>query len=232
MAATLLNIHEFLFIPFDVIELATNNFSDECLLAEGSTFKVYKGKPLSRGWNMGWSIVARECVQENVMFNEMMFSKLLSHRNVVSLYKFTYPPSGDTMFYIYKYETNESLNKHLSDTTLTWMQRLRICVGVADVLKYLHYDAIDNHYVIHGNVKSSKILLDHNWEPKLNGFGFAVKVKKNQVYLTSKYNGSLQYMDPAYESSRGLTHKSDIFSFGVMLFEVLFGAGRSNHKKQ
>ncbi|KAD5802987.1 hypothetical protein E3N88_14347 [Mikania micrantha] len=107
------------------------------------------------------------------------------------------------------------------------MQRLRICAGVAHALCYLHFGLMDNYSVIHGNIKSSKILLDHNWEPKLHDFRCSVKVKRGQPYLTDRYNGTLQYKDPAFESTGGLTHKSDVFSFGVLLFEVLFGTKAS-----
>ncbi|KAJ0511663.1 putative protein kinase RLK-Pelle-LRR-I-1 family [Helianthus annuus] len=208
---------DYLYIPIEEIELATNNFSDENLLTRGSSFNVYKGQLLLQQGD-SVNIVARKCRQLAIFSTEVNVLKDLKHKNIVSTYKWT-----DKGIIINKYEANESLDKHLSSPTLTWMRRLLICVGVAHALSYLHYDAAENQYAIHGNIRSSKILLDHNWEPKLHGFKFAVKARKHHLHLTGKYNGSLHYMDPAYEDTRGLNHKSDIFSFGVVLFEVLFG---------
>ncbi|KAJ0736020.1 putative protein kinase RLK-Pelle-LRR-I-1 family [Helianthus annuus] len=212
-------------IPIEEIEYATNNFSDENLLTQGTTYKVYKGQLLLQQGD-SISIVARKCPQTVIVGNEIEVLRHLKHKNIVSIYKLVMKviDEDDVVFIIInKYEANQSLDKHLSSPTLTWMQRLLICAGVAHALSYLHYDAQENHYVIHGNIRSSKILLDHNWEPKLHGFKFAVEARKHHLHLTGKYNGSMHYMDPAYEGTRGFNHKSDIFSFGVVLFEVLFG---------
>ncbi|KAJ0511676.1 putative protein kinase RLK-Pelle-CR4L family [Helianthus annuus] len=211
---------ESLEIPIEEIELATNNFSDENLLTRGSSFEVYRGQLLLQQGD-SINIVARKCPQRLIAINEIILLKNLEHKNIISIYKLADTEDEGTI--INKYEANESLDKHLSSPTLTWMRRLLICVGVARALSYLHYDAKENHYVIHGNIKSSKILLDHNWEPKIHGFKFAVQARKHHLHLTGKYNGSLHYMDPAYEDTKGLNHKSDVFSFGVVLFEVLFG---------
>ncbi|KAD3337573.1 hypothetical protein E3N88_33093 [Mikania micrantha] len=209
----------FLSISVDEVVLATNRLSSENLLTQGTSYDVYKGQ-LSQSGDL-IDIVARDCVEARLALNELVILKNLNHKNIMTLFKIYISNTRYVM--INKYEANGSLNKHISDPTLTWMHRLRICVGVAHALKYLHYDAEDNHYVIHGNIKSSKILLGHDWEPKLHGFAFAVRAKKGNLHLTSKYNGSIQYMDPTYENTGGLTHKSDVFSFGVLLFEVLFG---------
>ncbi|KAJ0511690.1 putative protein kinase RLK-Pelle-CR4L family [Helianthus annuus] len=208
-------------IPIEKIEYATNNFADENLLTRGSSFHVYKGQLLLQQGDDSINIVARKCKELSIGINEIILLKDLEHKNIISIYKLA--DTKDEGIIINKYEANESLNKHLSSPMLTWMRRLLICVGVARALSYLHYDAKENHYVMHGNIRSSKILLDHNWEPKLHGFKFAVKARKHHLHLTGKYNGSLHYMDPAYEDTRGLNHKSDVFSFGVLLFEVLFG---------
>ncbi|KAI7731914.1 hypothetical protein M8C21_027235, partial [Ambrosia artemisiifolia] len=207
-------------IPIEEIKLATNNFADENLLTRGTSYQVYKGQLSQQSGDL-INIVARKSRQLSIVGNELAVLTDLNHKNIVSVFKWTVDEDETTI--INKYEANESLNKHISSPTLTWMQRLRICVGVAHTLGYLHHDAYENYHVIHGNIKSSKILLDHNWEPKLHGFGFAVELRKHELHLTSNYNRSLHHMDPAYEDTRGFNHKSDIFSFGVLLFEVLFG---------
>ncbi|KAL8239285.1 hypothetical protein R6Q59_015852 [Mikania micrantha] len=223
---------QYLHIPFEEIESTLNNST---FLKQGASFKVYKGEFVQSGESI--DIVARKCMQPYLWLNELTISKDLNHKNIVSVFMISGMEDEDEdededvnanananeVIIMNKHEANGSLEKHLSSPTLTWMQRLRVCVGVADALNYLHNDAQDNHYVIHGNIKSSKILLDHKWEPKLHGFAYAVRAKKLHLHFTNKYNGSLPHMDPAYETTGGLTHKSDIFSFGVLLFEVLFG---------
>ncbi|XP_076956573.1 receptor-like protein kinase HERK 1 [Bidens hawaiensis] len=207
---------DLLYIPYAEIESATNNFADENLLTQGTYCKVYKGQLLQSEELI--NIVVRKSRQQFLTFNELMFYKGLKHKNIDSVLKIA-STENETLI-IQKYEVNESLNKHLSGLTLTWMRRLHICVGVARALKSLHYD----YNIIHGNIKSSKILLDHNWEPKLHGFAFAVADEHDGPKSTSKYLRALQYLDPAHENTHNyVTNKSDIFSFGVLLFEVLFG---------
>ncbi|KAL8251419.1 hypothetical protein R6Q59_035112 [Mikania micrantha] len=207
-------------IPLKEIASATNNFANENIIARGSYAFFYKGA-LSDSSGDLIRIVVRRCLQpiQGVILNDVTMYKNLKHKYIISLYKV-----ADTRYEAYtihKYESNESLDKHL--TTLSWMQRLQICAGVAHALRYLHFGLKDDYSVIHGNIKTSKILLDHNWEPKLHDFRCAGKVKRHHLYLIREYNGTLQYMDPAFETTGGLTHKSDVFSFGVLLFEVLFG---------
>ncbi|KAI7731909.1 hypothetical protein M8C21_027230, partial [Ambrosia artemisiifolia] len=189
-----------LYIPREEIELATNNFANENLLTRGSSCEVYNGQLSQSGDFI--NIVARKCRQVSIFASELAVLQHLKHKNIVSVFKYTESKDADAGIIINKYEANESLNKHINSPTLTWMQRLRICVGVAHALGYLHHDAYQNHYVIHGNIKSSKILLDHNWEPKLHGFGFGVKLRTHELHLTNNYNCSLHHMDPAYEDTR------------------------------
>ncbi|KAL8199928.1 hypothetical protein R6Q57_013496 [Mikania cordata] len=207
------------------IASATNNFADENIIARGSYGHVYKGSLLDHSGYLIRIVVRRSLrPKESFVVNDLKMYKNLKHKYIISPLKVDYH-TYDQVYTIHKYEANESLDKHL--TTLSWMQRLQICAGVAHALRYLHYGLKDDCSVIHGNIKSSKILLDHNWESKLHDFRCATKVKRHHLYLTSGYCGTLQYMDPAFESTGGLTHKSDVFFFGVVLFEVLFGTKAS-----
>ncbi|XP_071720412.1 uncharacterized protein [Rutidosis leptorrhynchoides] len=216
---------EFLELPLEDIELATNNFSDgnqitESHISSRSSSKFYKGQ-LEKSSGETINIVVQRSPQPARVINEVYMSRY-KHKNILSTYKMSETDDWELLI-VNKDEASERLDRHLSGSTLTWIQRLKICVGVADALSYLHFDAEVNHTVIHCDINSSNILLDRNWEPKLKGFQFAVRTKKHHLQLISKYNGALQYMDPAYEKTKGLTHKSDVFSFGVVMFEVLFG---------
>ncbi|GKA74448.1 kinase-like domain, phloem protein 2-like protein [Tanacetum coccineum] len=206
-------------IPYEELALATNNFSDANRIKQATSVELYKGHILqSEEWT---NIIARKSQEQRIILNEVMLSYHLEHKNVVSIFKIC-EDNSDMIIIVNKHEANGSLDNHLSGSSLSWIQRLRICLGVARALSYLHYDIGFGLSVIHGNIKSSKILLNDKWEPKLSGFGFSIILAQSQHLYLSKYNGTPQYMDPAYQTG-GLSFKSDVFSFGVLLFEVLFG---------
>nr|XP_043628023.1 probable receptor-like protein kinase At2g23200 [Erigeron canadensis] len=218
-------------IPFNEILSATNNFSDENLIGQGSVKKVYKGQLVRSGEVIDVAILRylQPMMMNDPMMNEMKIIHNLKHKNVVSMVgfeKFVMHTTNVNVI-VTKREANGSLDAHLSSPSLMWMQRLNICVGVAHVLSYIHKDVGDDQCsLIHGNVKSSTILLDENWEPKLSGFRCCMKTplaRRHHIFLTKDYRATPQYMDPQYEKTGGVTQKSDVFSFGVVLFEVLFG---------
>ncbi|KAJ0447899.1 putative protein kinase RLK-Pelle-L-LEC family [Helianthus annuus] len=106
-----------LLIPIEEIELATNNLTDENLLTRGTSFDVYKGQLLQSEDLI--KIVARKCREFSIILNEIILLKDLKHKNIVSIYKLA--GTEDEVIIINKYEANESLDKHLSSPTLTWM---------------------------------------------------------------------------------------------------------------
>ncbi|GJW86334.1 kinase-like domain, phloem protein 2-like protein [Tanacetum coccineum] len=211
---------------FEDIESATNNFASEYIIREDTAKWVYQGRMLHSG--QFTDIVVRGIYpqykkEENKKFRmEKSMLSSLSHTNVVSVIGCS---DNDNMFIIYKKEANGSLDKYLSDETLSWMQRLKICLGVANALSYIHYDAGRDFSVIHCNIRSSKILLDDKWEPKLSGFEFSLKntiPRRHRLLLTRDIVKNV-YLDPKYRKTGGVTHKSDMYSFGVVMFEVLCG---------
>ncbi|PWA96206.1 serine/threonine-protein kinase, active site protein [Artemisia annua] len=193
-------------LPMSELRLATNNFSEENLMKQTPSVVLYKGHLDQSGQSI--PIVVRRYTNPDVQWNEAWISLVTLHKNVATLFK---------------YEVNESLDKHLSGSTLTWTQRLHICVDLARGLSHIHNGDRVGNSIIHGNIKSSKILLNQNWEPTLHGLRADMMIKKHGVHNPSNYDGTLQYTDPAYEKTRGLSHKSDVYSFGVVLFEVLLG---------
>nr|GEV28949.1 receptor-like protein kinase HERK 1 [Tanacetum cinerariifolium] len=205
---------------------ATNNF--ENLIGKGGFGKVYKGNLLWTGKRI--DIAARrlhsDYGQGDLEFwNEISMLALsgLKHDNLV--YFVGYCDEDGQKIIVTKYEAKQSLDVHLKDSNLTWTQRLQICVGIAHALSYIHYDQGHDLSVIHRNIKSSKVLLDEKWEPKLSGFGISLKNSKarRHRYLLAEVIGTIGYVDPTYEKTGFVTHKSDVFSFGVLLFEVLCG---------
>ncbi|GJW72650.1 kinase-like domain, phloem protein 2-like protein [Tanacetum coccineum] len=214
-------------LSYQELESATNNFDEE-------------NRVNKNGWNFSGRLLRSEQFidifvksyksdfpkDESKMFRvELSMLSSLKHKNLVSLIGFYDETMAQSKAIIYKREANGSLQKYLSDQTLTWMQRLKICVGVANALSYIHYDIGRDFSVIHCNIKSSIILLDDKWEPKLSGFELSLKTtvaRRHRLLLTRDIIENA-YLDPKYKKTGGVTHKSDVYSFGVVLFEVLCG---------
>ncbi|KAL8259753.1 hypothetical protein R6Q59_027706 [Mikania micrantha] len=162
-------------IPLKDIKDATNNFADENLIRqEDGKRKIYKGLLLSRS-EQHIDIVAVCFDRKNTWRRKTEFMKEitmlcgLNNQNLASIVGFC--EEDGEMIIITKFEPKGSLDQYLSDpTTLTWTQRLQICLGIAHALSYIHYHKGRSFSIIHTNVKSSKILLDDKWEPKLFGF--------------------------------------------------------------
>ncbi|PWA81376.1 protein kinase-like domain, Concanavalin A-like lectin/glucanase domain protein [Artemisia annua] len=213
-------------LNFEDVESATNNFAAENIIEEFKLGIIYKGRLLQSEQFID-IIVKRfdtSCIKDEnkKIWTEISMLSSLKHKNIMSLIGFC--DMEYVKMIIYK-AASPSLKTYLSDQTLTWMQRLKICVGVANALSYLHYDPGRDFSVIHCNIRSSTILLDDKWEPKLSGFELSLKntVARRQHLLFTRDIGKNVYLDPKYRKTGGVTHKSDVYSFGVVLFEVLRG---------
>nr|GEU35213.1 kinase-like domain-containing protein [Tanacetum cinerariifolium] len=208
----------------DVLD-ATNNFDDEKLIGEGGFVRVYKGILLQSGKSIAARRFHRHYAQGGVEFwKEIMMLHNLKHKNVVKIIGFC--DEDDEKIIINKYEANGSLDQYLSNPSITWMQRLQICVDVAHALKYIHYHDQRDLSVVHRNIKSSKILLNKNWKPKLYGFEISLNHAKGRRHLAlfaKEDIGTIGYVDPMYKKTGLVSHKSDVYSLGVVLFEVLCG---------
>ncbi|XP_071719546.1 uncharacterized protein [Rutidosis leptorrhynchoides] len=214
-------------IPLKDVLKATNNFADENIIGQGGFGKVYKGSLL---WSGQQTVIAArrlhyEYGQGDLEFwREILMLSDLKHENLVCFIGYC-DEKGEKII-INKHEINESLEKHLKDSNLTWMQRLQICVGVARAMSYIHFDDGRDYSAIHRNIKSSKILLDDNWKPKLSGFEHALRNtsnRKHRLLLADQIIGTIGYADPTYEKTGFVNHKSDVYSLGVVLFEILCG---------
>ncbi|GJX07203.1 receptor-like protein kinase FERONIA, partial [Tanacetum coccineum] len=149
----------------------------------------------------------------------------LHHCHLVSLIGFC--DDNKEMIIVYDYMPHGTLYDHLHKhmTPLSWVQRLKISIGAARGLDYLHTGIGTQHGIIHRDVKSSNILLDENWEAKISDFGLS-KVGPTNLSLSSidaSVKGTFGYLDPEYFYTSKVTRKTDVYAFGVVLFELLSG---------
>ncbi|GKD50636.1 kinase-like domain, phloem protein 2-like protein [Tanacetum coccineum] len=109
---------------------------------------------------------------------------------------------------------------------LTWVRRLEICVGLAHALSYIHHDETRDFSVIHRDIRSFTIQLNDDWEPKLSNFERSMKIEaseRHHSFHTNTLEYTNGYGDPTYLETKSVNHKSDIYSYGIVLLEVLCG---------
>ncbi|GKC80206.1 kinase-like domain, phloem protein 2-like protein [Tanacetum coccineum] len=176
------------------ILFATYNFSEKNHISSSRIAKTYKGQ--IRRWSHKRIKIDAEryYTKEEEMFWMQLFTlSSLKHQNLRSLVGFC--DEDDEKIIIYRHETTRGmLNQYLSDPLLlTWVQRLKICVGLAKALSYIHYDETRDFSVIHRMINSFAVQLDTDWEPKLYHFGHSMKIKASQRHHS--FHTNLKYVD-------------------------------------
>ncbi|PWA61113.1 protein kinase-like domain-containing protein [Artemisia annua] len=210
--------------------MAVGNFSLDQLAGGGGFGSVYKGQ-LSERWQNRTVAIKRLNQKgyqgKNEFRNELELIFRFQHVNIIPF--IGYCDQGNEMIIITEYAVNGSLDRHLEDPKkrggLTWEQRLRICLGAARGLDYLHSGSGKNKKVVHRDVKSGNILLGENLEAKICDFGMSRADPKNKesTGIYTKAAGTSYYIDPVYQESGKLRTQSDVYSFGVVMFEMLSG---------
>ncbi|XP_071687685.1 probable receptor-like protein kinase At5g61350 [Rutidosis leptorrhynchoides] len=155
------------------------------------------------------------------------------HRNIVTLLGLC--DEGTEMILVFEYPSNGNLYDYLinikESPILTWTQRLRICLDIAYGLKYLHYEMENGKVIIHGDLKSKCIGLDENWGAKIVQFGLCeyLRPKDEDVVHFKNSFGANSYRDPEFVTTRNLKRESDVYSLGVVMFEILCGRTADDH---
>ncbi|XP_054817128.1 uncharacterized protein LOC129316778 [Prosopis cineraria] len=211
---------------FDLATIAnaTSDFSKKNKLGEGGFGPVYWGKLLN-GQEIAVKRLSIKSRQGLVEFkNEVKFIAKLQHRNLVKLLGCCI--HGQEKMLVYEYMPNRSLNAFIFDKTkgelLDWSRRFHIIIGIGRGLMYLHQDS--RLRIIHRDLKASNILLDDKFIPKISDFGLAKTFEGEQTEgNTNRVMGTYGYMAPEYAADGLYSIKSDVFSYGILVLEIICG---------
>ncbi|XP_042377153.1 G-type lectin S-receptor-like serine/threonine-protein kinase RKS1 isoform X2 [Zingiber officinale] len=213
---------ESLLFDLEAIRIATDNFSNRNKLGEGGFGTVYKGT-LENGEHVAVKRLSKSSGQGlDELKNEVFLVAKLQHRNLVRLLGCCL--DSEEKLLIYNYLANTSLDKFLFDNSkrkqLDWARRFKIIEGISRGLLYLHEDSPLK--IIHRDLKASNILLDANMDPKISDFGLAKLFGVDETQgNTRRIAGTFGYMAPEYALHGLFSVKSDVYSYGVLVLEIL-----------
>lgn len=207
---------------YDELAGITGGFSAENVIGEGGFGKVYMGalgdgrrvavKQLKVGGGQG----------EKEFRAEVEIISRIHHRHLVTLVG--YCVTENHRLLVYEFVCNNTLEHHLHGKgrpVMDWPKRMKIAIGSARGLTYLHQDC--HPRIIHRDIKSANILMDDAFEAKVADFGLAKLTNDSMTHVSTRVMGTFGYMAPEYASSGKLTDRSDVFSFGVVLLELITG---------
>ncbi|KAJ4714862.1 Protein kinase family protein [Melia azedarach] len=206
------------------LELSTNGFSDENVIGEGGYGIVYYGVLEDNTKVAVKNLLNNRGQAEREFKVEVEAIGRVRHKNLVRL--LGYCAEGAHRMLVYEYVNNGNLEQWLHGdvgpcSPLTWEVRINIILGMAKGLSYLH-EGLEPK-VVHRDIKSSNILLDKQWNPKVSDFGLAKLLGSESSYITTRVMGTFGYVAPEYASTGMLNERSDIYSFGILIMEVLSG---------
>ncbi|KAG9449944.1 hypothetical protein H6P81_009909 [Aristolochia fimbriata] len=206
----------------------TNGFSREYVIGEGGFGCVYKGKLLDGREVAVKQLKAGSGQGEREFMAEVEIISRVHHRHLVSLVGYCIAEHHRLL--VYEFVPNGTLESHLHDIVsgagrgqyvMEWSKRMKISIGSAKGLAYLHEDC--HPRIIHRDIKSANILLDNYFEAQVADFGLAKLTNDTHTHVSTRVMGTFGYMAPEYASSGKLTDRSDVFSFGVVLLELVTG---------
>ncbi|KAK7243957.1 hypothetical protein RIF29_38772 [Crotalaria pallida] len=210
---------------------ATDDFSPANKIGEGGFGSVYKGR-LKNGKFAAIKVLSAESRQGVKEFlTEINTIAEIQHENLVKLYGCCVERNNRIL--VYNYLENNSLAQTLlggghSSLYFDWRTRCGICIGVARGLAFLHEEV--RPLIVHRDIKASNILLDKDLTPKISDFGLAKLIPPNMTHVSTRVAGTLGYLAPEYAIGGKLTRKADIYSFGVLLVEIVSGRNNTNSR--
>ncbi|KAH9626981.1 hypothetical protein KSS87_017832 [Heliosperma pusillum] len=220
------NIRQF---SYNDLRAATDNFNLNNKIGRGGFGIVFEGI-LKGGLQVAVKTLSTESKQGlNEFLSEINTIANVRHPNLVELIGCCV--EGTNRILVYEYVVNNSLDRALLGYTsdrrkLNWETRSAICLGTAKGLAYLHEELVPP--IVHRDIKASNILLDENFLPKIGDFGLAKLFPEDITHISTRIAGTMGYLAPEYALGGHLTKKADVYSFGVLILEII--SGRSNSK--
>ncbi|XP_057432287.1 probable leucine-rich repeat receptor-like serine/threonine-protein kinase At3g14840 [Lotus japonicus] len=214
------------------IKAATNNFDIGNKIGEGGFGPVYKGC-LSDGTLIAVKQLSSKSSQGNREFlTEIGMISALQNPHLVKLCGCCV--EGDQLLLIYEYLENNSLARSLfgpeeHQIKLDWPTRYKICVGIARGLAYLHEES--RLKVVHRDIKATNVLLDKDLNPKISDFGMAKLNEEDNTHISTRIAGTYGYMAPEYAMHGYLTDKADVYSFGIVALEIIYGRNNTTYRQ-
>ncbi|KAL2970829.1 hypothetical protein AAZX31_15G161000 [Glycine max] len=214
---------------YQTLKKATENFHPDNLLGSGGFGPVYQGKLVDGRLVAVKKLALNKSQQgEKEFLVEVRTITSIQHKNLVRLLGCCV--DGPQRLLVYEYMKNRSLDLFIhgnSDQFLNWSTRFQIILGVARGLQYLHEDS--HQRIVHRDIKASNILLDDKFHPRIGDFGLARFFPEDQAYLSTQFAGTLGYTAPEYAIRGELSEKADIYSFGVLVLEIICCRKNTEH---
>lgn len=223
------DLHSVKVFSYNDLRKATQDFSDANKIGEGGFGSVFRGV-LKDGTLVAVKVLSatsRQGVRE--FLTELTAISDIKHANLVTLIGCC--AEGSHRILVYNYLENNSLAQTLlgsrySNIRFNWRARVKIAVGIACGLAFLHEEI--RPHIIHRDIKASNILLDKDLTPKISDFGLARLLPPNATHVSTRVAGTLGYLAPEYAIRGQVTKKSDIYSYGVLLLEIVSGRCNTN----
>ncbi|XP_076924755.1 cold-responsive protein kinase 1-like isoform X1 [Bidens hawaiensis] len=211
------------------LRIATDDFSPANKIGEGGFGPVYWGR-LKHGKYVAIKVLSSESKQGAREFlTEIKVIYEIEHENLAKLRGCCV--EGNHRILVYDYVENNSLAQTLlgsghSSIQFSWKTRTKICIGIAKGLAYLHEEV--KPHIVHRDIKASNILLDKDLTPKISDFGLAKLIPANMTHISTRVAGTIGYLAPEYAIRGHLTRRADVYSFGVLLLEIVSGRCNTN----
>ncbi|XP_020572251.1 probable receptor-like serine/threonine-protein kinase At4g34500 [Phalaenopsis equestris] len=217
---------------FAELDAATSGFADWNVIGEGGYGVVYRGVLPDLSVVAVKNLLNKKGQAEKEFKVEVEAIGRVRHKNLVGLVG--YCAEGPKRMLVYEYMDNGNLEQWLHGNVgpvspLTWEVRMKIAIGTAKGLAHLH-EGLEPK-VVHRDIKSSNILLDKQWNPKVSDFGLAKLLGPGSNFVTTRVMGTFGYVAPEYASTGLLNESSDVYSFGVLLMEIISGRNPVDYRR-
>ncbi|GMH08803.1 hypothetical protein Nepgr_010643 [Nepenthes gracilis] len=217
------------------VECATQYFSSINLLGRSSFSAVYKGILRDGSLVAVKRISKSSCKSEEAEFLKgLNILTSMNHENLVRLRGFCCSRGRGECFLIYDFVPNGNLLTLLDlkdgdDKVLEWSTRVSIINGIAKGIQYLHGYKVNKTPLVHENISAKKVLIDQRFSPLLSGSGLHKLLTNDTIFSALKASAAMGYLAPEYTTTGRFTEKSDVYAFGILVFQILSGKRKITH---